>query len=202
MLMWCLSGIVLMYVPYPTLSQSLRLSGLAPIDWGACCTFPQGDFLFGGRGEFQLEMLGPDPVLRLLRDEENAGGDFRQFARRTRIRRHYPAAGGIGRGGIWPRPGFRRAACLPRQRRARSVDGRRQLSQGQSAVQICVARSTRTGPLYFQPYRRRRAADHREAAILELARRHPALDLFHFSAGTPAICGQRSSFGLPLSDHF
>jgi hypothetical protein len=72
MLMWCLSGIVLMYVPYPTLSHSLRLSGLAPIDWGTCCIFPQGDFLFGGRGEFQLEMLGPDPVLRLLRDEENA----------------------------------------------------------------------------------------------------------------------------------
>ena len=72
MLMWCLSGIVLMYVPYPTLSQSVRLSSLVPIDWGACCRFPEGDFLFGGRAEFQLEMLGPDPVLRLLREEQNA----------------------------------------------------------------------------------------------------------------------------------
>ena len=36
--------------------------------------------------------------------------------RRTRIRRRYSAVGGSRRGGIWPRPGFRRAACLPRQR--------------------------------------------------------------------------------------
>src|SRR5450432_2663014 len=72
MLTWCLSGIVLMYVPYPTLSQSLRLSGLTPIDWGACCRFPEGDFLSRRRGEFQLEMLGPDPVLRLFPDEQNA----------------------------------------------------------------------------------------------------------------------------------
>jgi hypothetical protein len=54
----------------PTLSQSPRLSGLAPID-GTYCTFPQGDFLFGGWANF-FEMLGPDPVLRLPRDEENA----------------------------------------------------------------------------------------------------------------------------------
>ncbi len=67
MLVWCLSGIVMMYVPYPALKQSIRLSALAPIDWSACCTFPQ-DFRSGNAADFQLEMLGRDPVLRLLPD--------------------------------------------------------------------------------------------------------------------------------------
>lgn len=31
--MWFLSGIVMMYVPFPSLTQQERLAGLAPIDW-------------------------------------------------------------------------------------------------------------------------------------------------------------------------
>ena len=33
MLMWCLTGIVMRYVPYPSLRESERIAGLPPIDW-------------------------------------------------------------------------------------------------------------------------------------------------------------------------
>ncbi len=65
MLTWCLSGFVMMYVPYPALQQPLRLSALTAIDWGACCTFPGGEFAAVKAASFQLEMLGRDPVLRM-----------------------------------------------------------------------------------------------------------------------------------------
>ena len=40
MVMWCLSGAVMMYVSYPRLSASLRQSALAPLDLGGCCAAP------------------------------------------------------------------------------------------------------------------------------------------------------------------
>lgn len=61
MLTWCLSGIVMMYVPYPALKQSVRLSALPRIDWNACCSFPAGDFLSGNAADVELEMLGSNP---------------------------------------------------------------------------------------------------------------------------------------------
>ena len=71
MLTWCLSGIVMMYVPYPALKQSVRLSALPPIDWNLCCSFPPGDFLSGDAADVQLEMLGPAPLLRIIPRERD-----------------------------------------------------------------------------------------------------------------------------------
>jgi PepSY-associated TM region len=40
MLMWFASGIVMLYVPYPTLPEQDRLALLEPIAWLACCAIP------------------------------------------------------------------------------------------------------------------------------------------------------------------
>lgn len=47
MLVWFLSGIVMMYVPYPQRGEQERLSALAPIPWEQCCNF-SGVTLAGG----------------------------------------------------------------------------------------------------------------------------------------------------------
>src|SRR5271156_4859824 len=39
MVMWCVSGVVMMYVGYPALSATIRMQNLAPIEWRACCGF-------------------------------------------------------------------------------------------------------------------------------------------------------------------
>ena len=44
MLMWFASGIVMMYVPYPSLTDKERLSILPPIPWQACCSFDAQGF--------------------------------------------------------------------------------------------------------------------------------------------------------------
>lgn len=75
MAMWCLSGVVMMYVPYPRLTEEQRIAGLAPIVWQGCCRFgesirsgPSGGPISDGTGvaSFQLEMLGDRPVLRAV----------------------------------------------------------------------------------------------------------------------------------------
>ena len=62
MVMWCLSGIVMMYVSYPALSETERLEHLRPIAWRDCC---KTDAL---RADFNLkriwiEMLDGRPAL-------------------------------------------------------------------------------------------------------------------------------------------
>jgi PepSY-associated TM region len=66
MAMWCLSGVVMMYVSYPELDQTVRAAHLAPIDWSRCCRIDPGamgrdDPIFGA----QIEMLAGHPVLEL-----------------------------------------------------------------------------------------------------------------------------------------
>src|ERR1700761_4816886 len=56
MVLWCLSGMVMMYVPYPQLTEAERVQHLPPIDWTHCCS-PVAPM-------FQLEMLGARPVAR------------------------------------------------------------------------------------------------------------------------------------------
>lgn len=63
MVMWCLSGVVMMYVSYPALSESARLEQLQPIAWHDCCKLagaPRADF---NAERIQIEMLGGRPVL-------------------------------------------------------------------------------------------------------------------------------------------
>lgn len=66
MVMWCLSGVVMMYHGYPELDEVSRVRNLAPIAWSACCkiadeTLADDDPV----EELQLEMLAGKPALRL-----------------------------------------------------------------------------------------------------------------------------------------
>jgi uncharacterized iron-regulated membrane protein len=67
MLMWCLSGAVMMYVAYPELSEATRMGALEAIDWEHCCTI--GSAALSDAEEishFEVEMLAGQPVLRLI----------------------------------------------------------------------------------------------------------------------------------------
>jgi hypothetical protein len=63
MAMWCLSGVVMLYVSYPALGESERLARLPPIVWRGCCKI--ADTLRAERtlAGFRIEMLGGRPVL-------------------------------------------------------------------------------------------------------------------------------------------
>ena len=60
MLMWFASGIVMMYVPYPQLTDKDRLSILSPIPWQACCSF-------------EAQSLDADLPIRLVEIHNMAG---------------------------------------------------------------------------------------------------------------------------------
>jgi PepSY-associated TM region len=60
MVMWFLSGIVMMYVAFPRVSETERLRTLEPIDWATCCRSDVGS------------IAGDDPVLAA--SIENLGG--------------------------------------------------------------------------------------------------------------------------------
>ena len=68
MLLWFASGIVMMYMGFPRLTEQDRLSALAPIPWQACCRVADGlipdDLQFY---RVQIENLVGVPVLRLRR---------------------------------------------------------------------------------------------------------------------------------------
>jgi hypothetical protein len=66
MVTWCVSGVVMMYVSYPTLDENYRLRHLAPISWNGCCAIgyevqPDGATV----GDFRIEMLHARPTLYL-----------------------------------------------------------------------------------------------------------------------------------------
>ena len=66
MVMWCLSGVVMMYISYPALAENLRLKQLTPIAWEGCCKLPdrlRTDARPAGSAE--IEMLAGRPVLFL-----------------------------------------------------------------------------------------------------------------------------------------
>jgi uncharacterized iron-regulated membrane protein len=68
MLVWFLSGIVMMYVPYPQRGETERAGALPEISWAACCNFsavPAADNDIVARA--QLENVAGQPVLRLRR---------------------------------------------------------------------------------------------------------------------------------------
>src|SRR5262249_49432516 len=68
MLIWFASGIVMMYVGFPRLTEQERISALSPIPWQACCPVANGPI--PGDQQFyrvQIENLLGVPVLRLRR---------------------------------------------------------------------------------------------------------------------------------------
>jgi hypothetical protein len=70
MLMWTLSGVVMMYVSFPTTTQDERLAGLRPLDLSGCCAalhLPPGTI-----DDATVEMMAGRPVLRWR--AESGGG--------------------------------------------------------------------------------------------------------------------------------
>jgi uncharacterized iron-regulated membrane protein len=68
MLLWFASGIVMMYVGFPRLTEQDRVRSLSPIPWQACCRVADG--LIADDQQFyrvQVESLLGVPVLRLRR---------------------------------------------------------------------------------------------------------------------------------------
>jgi hypothetical protein len=65
MLLWTLSGIVMMYVSFPETTREERLGGLQPLDVGVCCKgVPAGPI-----DKAQVEMFGGRAVLRWTADD-------------------------------------------------------------------------------------------------------------------------------------
>ena len=65
MTVWCLSGFVMMYQPYPSTSQEEKLAGLESLDLSQCCANVTlaGDTTLGNA---RIEMLNGAPVLRMI----------------------------------------------------------------------------------------------------------------------------------------
>jgi PepSY-associated TM region len=66
MLVWFLSGIVMIYVPYPHVSEKQQLRALEPIDWRACCQAGEADIDDeSGVLNAQVENQSGQPALRV-----------------------------------------------------------------------------------------------------------------------------------------
>ncbi len=66
---WCVSGIVMMYVPYPSVSFDEYVESLPRLELEGCCTaFPADYSPDYAVDRFSIEMLGERPVLRLVDD--------------------------------------------------------------------------------------------------------------------------------------
>ena len=67
MLVWCLSGAVMMFVRFPELSEPQRLEGLQPIHWRNCCRFANPGPLADSQPVIAavIEDLGRHPVVRV-----------------------------------------------------------------------------------------------------------------------------------------
>ena len=66
MLVWFASGIVMMYVPYPELTDRDRLASLAPIPWEACCLLYSQKFADDDPiRAVQIQTVADEPVLRI-----------------------------------------------------------------------------------------------------------------------------------------
>jgi len=65
MLLWCLSGMVMLFVAYPSVSQDERLARLPRIDWSHCCVIDGAAPAEARVRAAAIEQLAGAPVLRL-----------------------------------------------------------------------------------------------------------------------------------------
>lgn len=84
--LWIGSGLVMLYVPFPALTEAERLSRLGPIAWDQVAVAPDAALRAGGLGgvpaAFGLEMRGGEPVYRIAdRDGRRATVSARTGAR-------------------------------------------------------------------------------------------------------------------------
>lgn len=71
---WCISGVVMMYVPYPSVSFEEYVEALPALELGDCCAAVPEDYSPDyALSSFSLEMLGDRPVLRLVDDFSRRG---------------------------------------------------------------------------------------------------------------------------------
>ncbi len=65
MVVWCLTGVVMMYVRYPALLPAERVRHLEPLDWRRCCVVSESSLPDTATvTEFQVESIASRPVLR------------------------------------------------------------------------------------------------------------------------------------------
>lgn len=82
MLLWCLSGFVMMYHGYPHLAEVDRLKGLEPLRFAGCCDTARLALADDARVRgFRIEMLGERPVLRARGGKGVQGFDLRTGAK-------------------------------------------------------------------------------------------------------------------------
>lgn len=62
---WCVSGAIMLFVPYPGLTEAARLQALPPLRWQGCCNWTALRATLGaGRSpEFRVEMQAGSPML-------------------------------------------------------------------------------------------------------------------------------------------
>jgi uncharacterized iron-regulated membrane protein len=73
MAMWCLTGLVMMYVPYPALSPAMRLAHLQPLRMQGCCRIdPQALLDADQIDRARIEMLADRPMLTVAADGDSA----------------------------------------------------------------------------------------------------------------------------------
>ena len=65
MLVWCLSGMVMLFAPYPSVTPDERLAHLPRIDWSRCCRMDAAAPPDAPVRSAVIEQLGAAPVLRL-----------------------------------------------------------------------------------------------------------------------------------------
>ncbi len=64
---WCLSGVVMMYVAFPSFTSTQRIASLAPLQLADCCHFDAARAALGSLAidHFEIDMLADRPTLRL-----------------------------------------------------------------------------------------------------------------------------------------
>src|SRR5262245_51182471 len=82
MVTWFASGIVMMYVGFPHVTEGQRLRALTPIPWTACCRFGERPIADDEHVLLaQIENLAGVPAIRLRRPgQPDAGVDLQQGA--------------------------------------------------------------------------------------------------------------------------
>ena len=66
MVVWCLTGVVMMYVRYPALSPAERVRHLEPLEWRDCCVVSESSLADEALVDtFQVESVTSRPVLRV-----------------------------------------------------------------------------------------------------------------------------------------
>ncbi|MGI1679699.1 MAG: PepSY domain-containing protein [Cellvibrionaceae bacterium] len=69
---WCLSGFVMMYMPYPSISKQQSLDHLTALDVSECCDSQKfQDLKLVDVNRFAIEMLAGDPIIRFSGSSQN-----------------------------------------------------------------------------------------------------------------------------------